>query len=141
MEKNNMTKLSPKNIAEAIYGATNNKSGKELDETLKRSLRILWQKRMLGKSDDILKELQNLFDKKKGVVRMKVTTAVKMGEGERKKIEREIKEKYQAHTVVGEFFEKGDMLGGMRVEIGDEITDTTYKNKLHQLEKFLIQEK
>ena len=136
-----MTKLSPKNIAEAIYSATHDKSGKDLNEALKRSARVLWQKRMIGKSDDILKELQNIFDKKAGVVRAKVITAVKMEEGVRNKLEREIKERYKAQRVVGEFFEKRDMLGGVRVEVGDEVMDATYKNKLHQLEKFLIQEK
>ena len=133
-----MTAISTKNMAYTIYSVAKDKSGIELEKILKRSVKVLWQKRMLGKSDDILEELQNIFDEKAGIVRMKVITATKMENVERKKLENEFREKYKAQSVVGEFFEKPDVLGGIRVEVGDEIMDATYKNKLCQLEKFLI---
>ena len=136
-----MAKISPKNIAEAIHTATKDKSGADLDRVLKRSVKVLWQKRMLGKSNDILKELQNILEKKAGIVRMKVTTRGKMETTERHKLESEIKEKYKAGKVVGEFFENEEVLGGVRVEVGDEVIDATYRNRLRQLERFLIQEK
>ncbi|MBI3305606.1 F0F1 ATP synthase subunit delta [Candidatus Nomurabacteria bacterium] len=136
-----MATITPKNIAEAIYNATKDKSGRELEESLRGSVRVLWQKRMIGKSDDILKELQNIFERKEGVVRVKVTTAAKMEEGVRKKLEWELKEKHKARALLSEFFEERDVLGGMRVEVGDEVTDATYRNRLRQLEKFLMQEK
>ncbi len=125
-------------MAEAIYTATKGKSGSALGEALKRSVRVLQDKRMLGRSEDVLGALQDVVDRDTGVVRMKVTTAKSMGDGDRIKLENEIKEKYKAKSVVSEFFEKPELLGGMRIEIRDEVTDTTYKNKLRQLEKFLI---
>ena len=136
-----MAKISPKNIAEAVYKATEGKSKQDLTAVLKRSVRVLENKRMLGKSEEVLNALQNILDKKTGTVRMKVATARKMGHPERSKLEDEIKKKHKAQVVVGEFLEKGELLGGARVEVGDEVLDTTYSNKLHQLEKFLIQGK
>ena len=135
-----MAKISPKNIAEAIYDATEGKSGAKLDEALKNSIRVLEKKRMFWKSKEVLNALQEIIDKKEGIVRMKATTALKIGHTEQKKLENEIKEKYKAQSIVSEFFEKPELLGGIRVEVGDEILDATYKNKLRQLEKFLIRE-
>lgn len=136
-----MAKISPKNIAEAIYSATEGKSGSGLDAVVKRSAQMLRDKRMLGKSEEVLGALRDIVDKNTGIVRAKVITAKVMPLGERKKLEGEIKEKYKAQKVVSEFFEKAELLGGVRVEVGDEVLDNTYKNKLQQLEKFLTQEK
>lgn len=136
-----MAKISSKNIAEAIYETTKGKSGQDLALVLRRSAQILKDKRMLGKSAEVLDVLQNIFDKKNGIIRMKVTTAKSMERHERSKLENEIKEKYKAHTVSGEFFEKEELLGGVRVEIGDEVLDNTYRNKLQKLEKFLMRAK
>lgn len=136
-----MTKISPKTIAEAIYEAAKGKSGGELKSVLERSAQLLRDKRMLGRSKDVLSALQNIIDKKTGVVRMKVTTAKRMEGVERKKLENEITEKYKAQRAIGEFFEKSELLGGVRIEVGDEVLDNTYKNKLRKLENFLIQEK
>lgn len=136
-----MAKISPKNIAEAVYLASEGKSGAELDGILKSSAKMLSDKRILGKSEDILSMLQNLIDKKEGIVRLKVTTAKALNHEEKKKIEEEIKQKYKAQKVISEYFEKEELLGGMKVEVGYEVMDNTYKSKLQKLEKFLIQSK
>ena len=133
-----MAKISPKNIAEAIYQAIEGKSPSESLEVLKRVVRMLSKRRMLGKSKDVLSALQEIIDKKTGTVRAKVITAKSMGDGEKKKLEEELKERYKAKKVASEYFEKRELLGGMRVEVGDEVLDTTYKNGLQKLEKFLM---
>lgn len=136
-----MMKISPKNIAEAIYRATEGRSGEDLEIVLKSSAQALKEKRMLGKSDEVLNTLQNIFDKKTNTVRMKVTSAKSLDSHERSKLENEIKEKYKAQIVIGKFLEKEEIMGGMKVEIGNEVLDNTYINKLQKLEKFLMQEK
>lgn len=133
-----MAKISSKNIAEAVYKATEGKSGDALAETMKRSVKVLSDKRLLGKSKDILQALQDIIDRKNNTVRIKVMTAKALNGEERRKLENEIKEKYKAQKVESEFFERPELLGGMRIEIGDEVLDTTYKNKLGKLQKFLI---
>ncbi|OGI95187.1 hypothetical protein A2917_00855 [Candidatus Nomurabacteria bacterium RIFCSPLOWO2_01_FULL_42_17] len=136
-----MSKVSPKNIAEAIYEATEGKSGASLAPAIKNSVQILHSKRMLGKSEEVLKELQNIFDKKTGTIRAKITTGRDLGTEERKRIESEIKENYKGKSVVSEFFKKEELLGGVRIEVGDEVRDSSYKNQLEKLKNFLMQEK
>ncbi|MFA6353538.1 MAG: F0F1 ATP synthase subunit delta [Candidatus Paceibacterota bacterium] len=136
-----MTKVSPKNFAQAVYEATEGKSGHSLAIAIKRSAQAIKDKRMLGKSKEILSALQNIFDKKTGTIRTKVSTAKNLKKEERNKLEEEIKKKYKAQIIEGEFFENKELLGGMRIETEGEVFDNTYKKKLHELEKFLIQEK
>lgn len=136
-----MVKISPKDIAEAVHSAVKGKSGQDLAVAIRRSIQVMIDKRMLGKSDEILNALQNIFDKKAGTVRIKVTTAKSLGQEEKNKLEDEIKERYNARIVASEFFEKEELLGGVRVEARDEVFDNTYRRKLHELEKFLMQEK
>lgn len=134
-------KISSKDIAGAVYSATKGKSGQDLAVAIRRSAQVIGDRRMLGKSDEILNTLQNIFDKKTGTVRIKVTTAKSIEREERNKLENEIKERYNAKIVASEFFEKEELLGGMRVEVRDEVLDNTYKNRLRELEKFLMREK
>lgn len=136
-----MTKISTKNIAEAVYKATEGKSGEDLKAVLRRSTQILSRKRLLGKSEEILQALQSILDKKNRTVRMKVISAKRIGNLEKHELAEEIKKKHKAHEVVGEFFENEDLLGGIRVEVGEEVLDNTYRNKLNKLNKFLRQEK
>lgn len=136
-----MAKISPKNIAEAIYEATEKKSGQELVLALKRAAQIIKDERMLSKSDEVISIFQNIFDKKTGTVRAKITTAKNINREEKRKLENEIKERYKAQNIISEFFEKEELLGGMKVEVGDEVLDSTYSHKLHELEKFLMQRK
>lgn len=133
-----MAKISPKNIGEAVYKATEGKSGSELENVLKRIVQILHDKRMLNKSEEILAALQDIIDKEGGIVRAKVTTAKILSNGEKNKLEEEIKGRYKAKKVISEYFEKKELLGGVKVEVADEVLDTTYQNRLQQLEKFLI---
>jgi len=136
-----MAKISPKHIAEAIYTATTGKTGNDLAFILQCSVKMLQKKKMLNKSSEVLSALQNIFDKKTNTIRVKVFTAKNIVQDGKKKLENEIKDKYKAEKVISEFFEDKELLGGMRVEVGDEVLDNTYRNKLHQLENFLIQGK
>jgi F0F1-type ATP synthase delta subunit len=133
-----MAKISPKNIAQAIYEATEGKPVGEVAEVLKRTVAMLARKRVIGQAEEVVKALEDILDKKTNTVRARVISSQKLGTKEKNDIEEDIKQRYKAGKVVSEFFENGELLGGVRVEVGDEVLDNTYKNKLGQLEKHLI---
>lgn len=133
-----MAKISPNKIAYAIYEATLGKSGSELSAMLKNSVKLMKNKKLLNKSDDILKALEKLIDKKEGRIRMKVISAKALDKNQKDRIESEIKVKYKAKEVKSEYIEDKEKLGGIRVEVGDEVTDDTWRNSLLKLEKELI---
>ena len=123
-----MSKISIKNIAEAIY---------ETKAEPKAVVHFLDKKGLLSKSKEILEELEKLEYKEKGIVKIKVSSAKHLSEHKQKELEHEIKEKYKAKHIVSEYFEDKSLLGGMKIEVGEDVLDTTYRNKLNQLEKHL----
>ena len=124
-----MSKLSIKNIAQAIY---------ETKAEPKAVVHFLNKKGLLSKSEEILQEIEKIEYKENGIVKMKVRSAEKISESKQKELEHEMREKYGAKHVESEYFEDKNLLGGMKIEIGEDVIDTTYRNKLNQLEKHLI---
>ena len=134
-----MAKISTKNIAVSIYEATDGKSGATLDVAIKNIVNFLNNKNLLSQSPQILAELERIIDKKDGRVKMKVTSASDVGSEKKLALEDKIKTKYKAKEVVSEYLEDKNVLGGMKIEVGEDMMDYTYRNKLNQLEKHLIQ--
>ncbi len=133
-----MAKISVQNIAQAIAGHAKGKSGGELDVAVKETLTFLNKKKLLNRSGEILDAVGKIIDKEDGVVRIKVLSAKSLDGHEKKEIEENIKQKYGAKEIVSEYMEDKDLLGGMKIIIGEEILDTTYRNKLNQLATHLI---
>lgn len=133
-----MSKISIKNLVKAIEMETEHKSGASLTDTLKNIVLFLNRKKMLNKSKEILEELEKEIDKKHGRIKMKVKSAVKLDDTNKKNLEHEMRIKYQAKEIESHYMEDRNLLGGLRIEVGEEVIDTTYRNKLNQLEKHLI---
>ncbi len=124
-----MSKISIKNIAHAIY---------ESKAQAKDVVKFLNRNKLLGKSEEILQELEKIENKEKGIMKMKVHSAAKVPAEKRKELETKIKEKYKAKEIVSEYFEDKYLLGGMKIQVGEEVMDMTHRNKLNQLSKHLL---
>jgi F-type H+-transporting ATPase subunit delta len=133
-----MAKISVQNIAQAISDFTKGKSGSDLDIACKETLKFLNKKKLLNRSNEILDSVGKIIDKEDGVVRIKVLSAKNLDGHQKKEIEENIKQKYGAKEIVSEYMEDKELLGGMKIIIGEEILDTTYRNKLNQLATHLI---
>ncbi len=133
-----MAKISTRKLAEAIHEATLGLSAVDSASMIKNIVVMLKNRKMLGKSEEILKHLQDIIDQKSGIVRAKISSAKAMSDTDKKEVEKELKEKYKAREIISEYFEKRELLGGMKVEVGNEVWDNTYRNKLNQLSKLLI---
>jgi F-type H+-transporting ATPase subunit delta len=133
-----MASISIKNLAEAIYESSCDKDGKSLDTIIENTVIYLRDKNLLGKSDELLKILEKIINKEEGVIKAQVSTSSKIKKDLQNEIEAFIKKKYQAKEVIVELKEDPKLLGGVKIEIGDEIIDTTLSNKIHQLQNYLI---
>lgn len=133
-----MAKISVNNLASAICESLEGKEGSSLDNTILNVVHLLRDKRMMGKKDLILDKVQKLMDEKDKIVRARVNTKTKITEKVSKEIEELIKNKYKAKDVILDFKEDNKLLGGIKIEIGDDVIDTTLKNKLTQLQNYLI---
>ncbi len=133
-----MANISIKNIAEAIYESGKNKSGTSLESTMKNATRILDEKHLLSKAPQILEKLQQITDKSENVVRVKIYSANKLTKKDIDDIEESIKKRWGAKEVEMSLIEDKGLIGGIKIEVGDEIINMTLRNKLEKLQDYLI---
>ncbi len=130
--------LTNKNIAESIYLLTKGKSGKELADTLGNVVRFLDRKRLLGRADAILTVLRKRINQAEGIIEAKVTTVSDLSNHAKHDLKEQLIKRYHAKEIIlNEDIDKG-LLGGMRIEVDDEVIDLTLKNKVAKLQEYLI---
>lgn len=132
-----MATLSNNNIARAIYLVAKEKTHTELYDVNKKVVKFLVRRRLLSKAGDILARLDKIINHKSEKIVVKVLSARKLKEELKKKLIFFLKERYKVKEVI--LIETIDekLLGGIRVEINDEIIDLTVKNKIKKLQKHL----
>jgi F-type H+-transporting ATPase subunit delta len=133
-----MATISVNNIASAIYESSLGKDGAELDVVMKKAVDLISKKHLMSKSKEILDQLEKIIDKKEEVIRAKISSRIKIDKKITDEIEDFIKKRYQVKHTVLEFTVDEKLLGGMRIEIGDEIIDMTTRNKIKKLQNYLI---
>ena len=133
-----MASISIKNLARAIYESSYGKEGNDLDLILEKSSIFIRDKNLLGRKEEILEAIENIINKENGVIKIRVSTSDKLKDDLQKEIEEFIKKKYKAKEVLIEKVENTKLLGGIKIEIGNDIIDTTLSNKVYQLQNYLI---
>lgn len=133
-----MASISINNLANAIYESSLGKEGNSLNDILAKSVIFIRDKNLIGKKEEILHALENIVNKKEGIIKAKVITKSKVDKNVEREIEEFIKDKYKAKEVHLELKVENEVLGGIRIEVEDNIIDMTLSNKLHQLQNYLI---
>lgn len=132
-----MASVSNNNIAEAIYLSLKDKPASEFGASADRVIKFLIKKRLLSKSKDILKRLESIINKNEGIILAKVSSAEPLSEENKKNLVSILKNKYKATKVlIEEFVDKG-MLGGLKVEVNNEVVDMSIKTRLTNLQENL----
>ena len=133
-----MSKISTKNIARTIYELTKDKQGQDLESKLINITNYLVEKRLISRVPEILKKLKEIINKEEGIVEVSITykkiPAKEITEG----IEELLKKRYQAKSILTTIKEDENVLGGVKIEGQGEVIDLTYRNKLKQLQNYLI---
>ena len=132
-----MSIISINNLAQAIYDSSKDKTGSELDTLMKKVVHFLAGKRMLSKSKIILNKLENIIDKNDGIVRARVSTRTKIDNKMNEELESLLKKRYKAKEIILTHNEDNKLLGGIKIEVEDEIIDMTLANKIRQLQTYL----
>ncbi|MFA6386247.1 MAG: F0F1 ATP synthase subunit delta [Candidatus Paceibacterota bacterium] len=133
-----MATVSIKNLATAIYESSCGKEGKELDVLMTDCAKLIADKHLLGKSEQLLSALEKIIDKEYGVTRATITSKIKLSTKIKEEVEEFIKKRYKTKEVILELKEDPNALGGIKIEIGDEVIDTTLRARLNQLQNYLI---
>ncbi len=132
-----MTAISNKGIAEAIYGMSKGKSNSEQVDISKKIVVFLSRRRLLSKAPEILSQLRKIINQDEGRIVAKVSSVDKLDTKTKTHLESSLKKRYSAKEVV--FTESLDksLLGGVRVEVNNEVIDLSIKNKIGKLQEHL----
>jgi F-type H+-transporting ATPase subunit delta len=132
-----MAILSNNDIARAIYSSTLNKSLPEQGVVLKNAVAMLYRRRLMSRSGAILKALKKISNNENGILEARVWSRNKIEPNDKKELISLLKEKYGNKEIVLEERLDEGVIGGFRIEIGDELIDLTLKNKIYQLQAYL----
>ncbi len=136
-----MAVISNKNIAYAIYLASKGKNHEEQSLISKKVIKFLAKKRLLSKTKDILIFLNKIINENEGTVVAKVSSAEKINEKTNKELIQTLARRYSAKevTLVENLDKK--LLGGIKIEVNDEVIDLTIKNRIEKLQEYLTKNK
>jgi F-type H+-transporting ATPase subunit delta len=135
-----MSTISNNNIAEAIYLLSKDASPSEQKNISEKVVAFLFKKRMLSKSSDILSRLSNIVNKAESRVVTQVTSVELISHTTSLHLTHFLKERYKAEEVVLEEKLDKTILGGVRIEVNNEVIDLTIKNQIDQLQAHLTKD-
>lgn len=133
-----MANISIKNLARAIYESSQNKDEAKTVEVAAEVVSLLDKKHLMGKSKAILDELERIIDKEGNTVRAQISTGSTMTDKVKKEVEELLKKRYKADHLILTHKDDPNLLGGIKIEVGDEVIDTTIRNKMIKLQNYLI---
>lgn len=133
-----MATLSNNDIAQAIYMASKDKKREELPIFYKEITQFLFRKRLLPKAKNILEKLEKIINKEEEKIIVQITSKEKITENRKREIIELLKKKYKVKEVVLEEKLDEKLLGGLRLEMSDEVIDLSIRNKIDKLQENLI---
>ncbi len=136
-----MSSISNNDIAHAIYLASKDKNKEEQSLVFKNVIKFLVKKKKLAKAGDILLRLGKIINNYENRIVGKIFSKEKINEVQNKEINQILARRYSAKEVTLEQCLDDKLLGGLKIEVNDEVLDLTIKNKLEKLQEYLIKNK
>ena len=133
-----MTTISNNDIARAIYSLSKDKSSEELSTIHKKVVQFLFKKRMLSYAPNILTRLNKIINEAEDRVEAKVTSSQKIDHKTNLHVQDFLKKHYDAKDVILNESVDSTLLGGLKIEVNDEVIDFSMKNKIRRLQDHLI---
>ena len=128
----------PTNSQEDVIKIINNISNNnKFENLLKNFLSFLIIKRRFFYVEQILKSFIETCSKKRGELKAELKSAKELSEDQIKKITDELTENFSSKIKLNYKHDKS-LIGGLVVQVGSTMVDTSIKNKLQQIENRMI---
>ena len=108
------------------------------NQLFKKFLNFLVLKRRLFYLDKILKDFNLICSKKRGEVVAKITVAKELNENEIDKIKKELTQNFGSNVKLNYKYDPS-LIGGLIIQVGSVMIDSSIKNKLQQIENKMIE--
>jgi F-type H+-transporting ATPase subunit delta len=106
----------------------------EIGEPTRRFLHVVQHHYRMQHMTDIATAFRELVDKSLGRTRARVETAIELDEGSRRRLVDAISA-FEGATVVADFEEKWELLGGFKMQVGSRVFDGSLAGELDRLSK------
>ncbi len=129
----------PTNSQEDLIKIINNISNNnKFENLLKNFLSFLIIKRRFFYVDQILKSFIETCSKKRGELKAELKSAKELSKDEISKITDELTQNFSSKIKLNYKYDKS-LIGGLVVQVGSTMVDTSIKNKLQQIENRMIE--
>tara|TARA_Y100001958_G_scaffold30246_1_gene19466 strand:- start:123 stop:677 length:555 start_codon:yes stop_codon:yes gene_type:complete len=105
---------------------------------LKRFINFLIQKRRFFYIEKILNDYLDVCSKSRGEIKAEIQTAKELNEIEISKVKEELVENFGSNMKLN-YKHDPSLIGGLVLKVGSTMVDTSIKNKLHQIQKQMIE--
>jgi len=133
-----MATISNNDIARAIYLISKDKSHHEQADVFKKVVNFLSRKRLLSKASAILLQLRKIINENDSRMVVKVSSVEKLTHQNKTHLEHTLKKRYGVKEIVFEENLDKNLIGGIKIEVNDEIIDLSIKNRIRKLQEYLI---
>ena len=107
-------------------------------QTLKKFLRFLTTKNRLFFLNQIIGSFLDLISSNKRELKAKLLSSKKLSKAELEKIRSELSKDFQSPIKI-DYKHDPDLIGGLVIQVGSVMVDTSIKSKLRQLQKSMIE--
>ena len=108
----------------------------QVDPEVQRFLSLLVERRRIQFIKEIVAKYQELLDEELGIARGEVVAAYEMSEEERKELEDVLKDYLKKQVILTTKVEP-EIIGGIKVQIGDLVFDGTIKTQLKKFKEII----
>lgn len=109
----------------------------KIDPEIERFLRLLVERRRIQFLEEIVSMYQALLDEEIGIARGEVIAAYPLSDEEKKELEWALKEILKKEVLL-EVKVDSEVIGGLKIKIGDYVWDGTLKNQLEKFKEIII---
>ena len=110
----------------------------KFNNLFKKFLNFLIAKRRLFYLEKILKDFLTICSNKRGEIQARLTAAKNLSDNEIEKIKNELKQNFGSNIKL-DYKHDPSLVGGLIIQVGSIMVDTSLKNKLQQIEKKMVE--
>ena len=128
-----MKKALIKDYSKALYDMTAGIKVSQVDIVIGSFIELLARDGKISKVDKIIEEYTKYEKLQRGVKEVEITSAFDVSE----KVAKEVKNYFGGEVEISKKINK-EILGGLRIKLGDKIFDTSVKTQLAKMKESLI---
>jgi F-type H+-transporting ATPase subunit delta len=135
-----MATIKLNDIARAIYEAQKDASASERTQINENVVKFLKKNRMMKDSKRLLEKIKKIEDEEEGNLTATITTSRPLKEKSHAEIIHFLKHYYEAERVEAKNVIDESVIGGVKIEVGEDILDLTLANRINKLQAQLLRQ-